>query len=112
VTTQGYPTTSNNLEDLTLRASGPLARLPGGALTLSGLLEHRRQHYDAFFRETHRPPAASAYSWYPPGEQSTDSAYLELRAPVIDRLELMASARYDRYETRWAASQVPMSSPD
>ena len=121
ISDQRNPDPSNQLEDISLRVSGPLTHLPGGSLTLSGLLEHRLESYDDFVISRIAPPLPSSYSWTPAGEQKVDSAYLELRAPLVsakngvtlvEDLELMGSVRRDNYKTHWAAQQVGVLGPD
>ena len=106
------PDLSNSLQDVSLRLSGPVTQLPGGPLTLSGLLEHRREYYDDFITSNLSAVLPPLYSWYPAGDREVDSAYLELRAPLIRQLELMGAVRRDKYETNWAAQQIGVPSPE
>jgi outer membrane receptor protein involved in Fe transport len=94
----------NRSDDVAVRVSGPVFELPGGNVTLSGLLEHRRDRAEA---------ARSIYLndeyLAPPRSQEVNSAYAELRVPIVSAinrikgvssLELQIAARTDRYKTR------------
>ena len=93
----------NRFADANLRLSGPVARLPGGDLTATLSLERRRE----------ADPGAAATSLaygeanaviVPSLLQLTQSAYGELRAPLVPfavsgpwrGLELQAALRFDR----------------
>lgn len=97
--------------DTNLRLSGPLFALPGGNLTLTTLLEHRNQvagkAYNSFFYGS-----GTSYNFRPRMSQAVDSAYVELRAPLIgaanhipliNELVVQASVRHDRYKTNAVA---------
>ncbi|MXP41454.1 TonB-dependent receptor [Altererythrobacter soli] len=99
------------------RISGPLLRLPGGDLTLTGLLEYRD--------EAQRPSLQRALVntvYIPSRSQTARSAYAEARLPLISpannfpmahTLELQASIRHDAYRTRQPFPvQVTLPSPD
>lgn len=102
-----YDTT---LKDATVRASGPIARLPGGPLNLSMLVERRQEAAEGGFLSSLSSISRTySYSYYPRRTQAADSFYLEARAPLISssnalplarELEFQASARRDSYKTR------------
>ncbi len=92
------------LNDATLRTSGPVARLPGGAVTLSASVERqeaRAEDVYANFGEN------GAY-FFPSSAQIINSYYLEAKAPLVSQanalpgvrvLDLQASVRRDDYST-------------
>ena len=96
----------NDFADANLRMAGPLARLPGGDMTATLLLEHRREHQPSSI-ETITSPGhydRPAETVLPDILQLTRSAYGELRAPLIpfDKkagplrgLEVQAALRFD-----------------
>lgn len=96
------------LNDLNLRLSGPVLTLPGGPLTLSALLEHRKETAEQFAFKQIDTATTSSLTVYPERSQTVDSLYLEARAPLVPldvlpsvrSLELQASVRRDEYETR------------
>lgn len=96
------------LTDLNLRASGRLGELPGGPLTLSALIESRKEEAEDAFASSMSENAATAFFFFPHRSQKVESFYLETRAPLVSgsnampmlrELELQASVRHDRYET-------------
>jgi iron complex outermembrane receptor protein len=97
------------LSNTSLRVSGPLAHLPGGALVLSSLVEHRKERAPFEYREQSNVFFGEMNTFFHPSRyQAIDSAYLEARAPIISsvnplpwmrELELQASVRHDRYKT-------------
>jgi len=104
------------LQTASLRLGGPVVKLPGGDLTTTALLEHRREASDNEVDSTSFGGTAT-YFWSPKAVRNVDSAYLELRAPVIGasndvplirELELMGSVRHDRYKTRYSGSSIPI----
>ncbi len=95
------------LTNLTLRFSGPIFRLPAGPITLSGYLERREEEAAANITEFIFP-SFSQVTWYAPKSQSVDSAYLEMRVPLVTpafdlpfahELEVFGALRRDDYET-------------
>jgi outer membrane receptor protein involved in Fe transport len=89
-----------------LRVSGSLWDMPGGAIGLTALIEHRREKAHDAFQEDLTSPLP--FSFYPERFQEIDSYYLESRVPLIghaqaqrfiDSLELLASVRRDEYKT-------------
>jgi iron complex outermembrane recepter protein len=108
----------STLKMLSLRLSGPLAKLPGGDLTATALLE-RRHEISGNAVNTSEIAGASSFSWNPEAHREVDSRYLELRAPVIaaradaassSTLELMVSARHDAYRTEYSGSSIEVDS--
>ncbi|MGL6162171.1 TonB-dependent receptor [Microbulbifer sp.] len=84
----------------TLRLSGPLYELPGGALNLSALLERRMETMEAsffrsadVFRQTEDNPSGITYYYSPERELEVDSLYLEFNAPLIGERNSMRFAR-------------------
>jgi len=106
------------LQTGSLRLGGPVVKLPGGDLTATALLERRRESSDDTVNASSFFGAAN-YFWTPKAVQNVESAYLELRAPIIGasndipfirELELMGSVRHDRYDTRYSGSSIPVDS--
>src|SRR5262249_54140269 len=94
------------LKDTTLRLSGPTITLPAGALNISALIEHREEKMQGGHLYYRNGPV---YYVYPGKSQNADSFYLEANLPLVTRvnalpllkqLEVQASVRHDRYETR------------
>ncbi len=97
------------LKDATLRLSGPVFDLSGGPLTLSTLVERREETLEDAIYQDMETTRDVYYLFYPQRSQDADSYYLEARAPLISSknaqpwaraLELQASVRHDKYETR------------
>jgi iron complex outermembrane receptor protein len=111
---------TNELTDAALRFGGPLARLPAGPLTLTGLVEHREENRrTAFQRVTVTPAGTVTFNWSPPQSQDVTSGYLEARLPIfgsanaqplLRELELTASIRHDRYSIRSGSGGVTVPS--
>jgi outer membrane receptor protein involved in Fe transport len=108
----------STLKTQSLRLSGPLARLPGGDLTATALLE-RRHEISGNAVNSSEFGDASSFFWNPEADRKVDSRYLELRAPVLaaraegassSLLELMASARHDAYRTEYSGSSIKVDS--
>lgn len=108
----------STLKTLSARMSGPLAKLPGGDLTATALLE-RRNEISGHAVNTSEIGGAPAFFWNPEARRKVDSQYLELRAPVIGAwadapsssvLELMASLRHDAYRTEYSGSSIDVDS--
>lgn len=101
--------TRSTLQDFTVRAAGPIFALPGGDLTVSGSLEHRREAFGAGTLPLNATLALS----YPDTFQSTSSAYLEAKVPIFSRtntipgveeLEFQVAGRHDRYRVNGVTS--------
>jgi iron complex outermembrane recepter protein len=105
------PEADSTLRDATLRLSGPIVALPGGKLTLTTLLEHRKESLGE---------GKSVFSGlfeflFPSRNQAVDSIYVESRLPLIGTengmpgvrlLELQLAARHERYKTEGANTLV------
>jgi outer membrane receptor protein involved in Fe transport len=96
------------LRDATLRTSGPLWMLPAGPVTLSGLVEHRKEVFGDFIQTVPATPTLVLQSLFPSRNQSTDSVYLEASVPVfsathalpgVQLLDLQLAVRHDEYKT-------------
>ncbi|MBL8271140.1 TonB-dependent receptor [Steroidobacter sp.] len=88
-----------------LRLSGPIGSLPAGRPQLSLLLE--RQDTDFGSSSVIQKPSAVVFL-YPERSQKVDSAYLELRVPLLSsltdvrwaqELELQLAGRWDKYQS-------------
>jgi outer membrane receptor protein involved in Fe transport len=98
-----------------LRLAGPVPfELPGGKPAASLLFEHTDIWIDDSVGMSNTA-LESAINYTPERSQATDSAYVELRAPIIGprnniplvhSLELQVSARYDAYEGRGAVQNI------
>jgi outer membrane receptor protein involved in Fe transport len=108
---QAYPytteTTSDRLIDGTARIAGPLLRLPGGPLTMTSQIELRSDRNPGINWKTSPASYRSSVPIDSPSQtQAVQSAYTELRAPLVPSdfslpplrgLEFQMSARADRY---------------
>jgi outer membrane receptor protein involved in Fe transport len=104
-----YPYTSSGyLNDLALRATGPILTLPWGAPTLAVGLEHRTEGFPSNSTYNNFPlsPWANTSTTYFAQSQSTDSLYAETNVPLISKtnampglrtLELQIADRVERY---------------
>lgn len=101
---------ATTLQDAVVRASGPLpVTLWGGAVRISGSLEHRVESYGGSrFSGTGSNGVRSAIA-YQPQRQIVSSGYAELVLPVVSPgnhvpgihlLEVQIAARHDEYRTR------------
>jgi len=107
------PQSQAKLDNAALRFSGPLPwALPGGATTLSAMIEYRRDSIDEQITPT---PLAALEFLTPSRSQTVNSAYLELRLPFvaegnsvpgINLLELQLAGRWDDYKTVGAAESI------
>jgi outer membrane receptor protein involved in Fe transport len=106
-----------DLNDATLRLSGPLFHIWGGPLTLSGLAEWRKEQSSDSYQSSMNASSVESATFFPSRSQTVMSYYLEARAPLASKLngrrmlralELQASVRRDDYETHVSnPSQVP-----
>ena len=112
-------TDGTTLKTASLRLGGPVVKLPGGDLTATGLLEHSSEASDEVVNKSSFA-GFDMYFWTPTASRSTQSEYLELRAPIISasnnmpfihELELMGSVRHDSYNTRYRGSAIPIDGP-
>lgn len=102
-------------ESLSLRLAGPLpVNLPGGKPALNLLIE-RTEAWAGSTIGIVNGAFSSGVTYTPEREQVTESAYVEMRAPLfgphnniplVHSLEFQVSARYDAYEGRGAANNV------
>src|SRR5690348_16325575 len=95
--------------------------MPGGALSLSAVVERRREHNNDYIYTYRSAAEPTAYLLTPEASQVVKSGYIEVRAPIIAssnshkfarELELMGSVRRDKYDTRWASGGLYVSNPD
>lgn len=99
------------VNDLAVKASGPVAKLWGGDATLTLAAEHVRQGNGSsyFFKATPLVAADGTYLTYSPGNIAEDnSGYGEFFVPIVEKknklpfvqqLDLQISGRFDRYST-------------
>ena len=92
-------TDANTLEDVDLRATRTLARLPGGPLSLGAGVGFDHRFLDAPAPPTVANGAQFGSLAYAIGGQTNYAAYAELVAPVFKPLELDAAVRWDHYNT-------------
>lgn len=99
-------------KDAVLRLAGPVASLPAGPVSLSGLIEYRE---DVLDEAQQALPAFNLTLFFPSRSQSVNSAYLEARIPFasseaqfagVEELELQLAARYDEYTVNGATGVV------
>ena len=104
------------LKDATLRFGGPVGSLPAGAPQAALLLEHR----DEILGSGVIANSLFGQRLFPSQTQAVDSAYAELRVPLVSErnkisgvreLELQLSGRWDGYTTRGANGNVPAGTP-
>jgi iron complex outermembrane recepter protein len=101
------------LEDATVRLAGRLGSLPAGPITVSGLVEHRRESLADGYQIS--SPTTSVL--FPNRSQSINSVYLETRLPMIsgapgaDGLEVQLAARWDQYKINGATGSVVNPTP-
>jgi len=99
---------SSTSRSYTLKLSGPLPllRLWGGKPTLTVQLERDKQNQGEYASFNNIADGTSSITYSPPRSQQTDSAYGEIRFPIIGRdnhvplireLEFQLAGRYDRY---------------
>lgn len=102
-------------ETATFRLAGPLpVRLPGGRPAITFVAERSKLWLDDSLGITNQA-SQSTITYTPSRSQTTDSAYLEMRAPIlgpangvpfVHSLEFQVSARYDGYEGYGAATSI------
>lgn len=92
----------STLKDATVRVSGPVWTLPAGKPTLTALVEHREEALSDALQFS--SPGVNFY--YPSRSQSVDSAYAELKLPLVSSalgipgvraLEAQLAVRRDEY---------------
>lgn len=103
-----YGPIDTDLRDASLRLSGSLFRLPGGKVTITGLLEHREEVGNDGFRDNLLANGAANVTYFPERSQRVNSAYLETQLPLVGpqngvpfvhSLTVSASIRRDEYST-------------
>ncbi len=105
-----YGSKKNTLDDIGLRLSGPVLRLPGGKVALTIGLGHRKEGMDqSTVRALYDAPPASSNNYEsiePKQVQKVKSAYVETLIPLIsarqkirgvNELSLQAAVRTERY---------------
>lgn len=105
------------LNNFALRASGPAVALPAGSVNVSALIETRDETLEDYYIDGYNflsgVPGSLNTDYVPSRGQSTDSAYLELLAPIfsaasdvplVQALDLQISGRYDDYSTKSPAA--------
>jgi len=101
------------LKDMSLRLTGPVGTLPGGRPIVSTLFERRDEDFAASSLQS--STLADRRFFYPARSQVIDSAYAEIRVPLIsaqnrmrwaEMLELQLAGRYDRYSLEGATSSI------
>lgn len=92
------------LKDAAVRFAGPVWQMPGGPLSLAALGEHRNEDLSGGIQRNGTALSVT----YPPQAQKVDSAYLEMKVPLVSRdnripgiesLELQLAGRHDKYVT-------------
>jgi len=105
----------SRLKDITLRAGGPVGRLPAGAPVLSLAVEK----LDEFIPDARQGGGSSPY-YYPSRSQSAKSAYAELRVPFISavnalpgvrELDMQIAVRRDEYTVEGVTGFVSVLAP-
>lgn len=96
------PPVHSTLKSATVRAAGPVGRLPGGRPSITMLVERRDEHYS----DTYLIAPLTNFL-FPSRSQVVTSAYLEARLPFVsavnrlpgmELLELQVAGRWDDYE--------------
>ena len=110
-----FSTRVTTLAEESLRLAGPLLALPGGSLSLSTQIAHRRESVDDASYTTPTSTQTIPSRWH-----SVDSAYAELRAPLvsaanrmrgIEELEMQLAVRRDQYEVHGATTLIISTTP-
>ena len=111
----GLTTATTNLDDFVLRAGGNVGRLPGGAPTVSLLVERLKEKYDPV--DTLANNVTSTH--LPERSQVTSSAYAEVNVPIfssatgipgVRSLDLQLAGRFDRFSVHGATSYAASGS--
>ena len=103
----------------TLRAAGPLWKLPAGDLTLAVSLDWRREEQPSVIFASHLSTGTSTYAWFPEVAVDQGSTYMEARVPVFSEksnsllrsLEFQTSVRYDTYRSKGPSRSGGISVP-
>lgn len=107
-------TFATRMNDISLRASGPLWALPAGPIFVSSLLEWRDERLSEGLQDTGR-----ARFFYPGRSQSVASAYAEAKIPLassaahgwLGDIELQAAMRRDEYEVNGVTGLINLDAP-
>ena len=96
----------STLDDVAIRAAGPIAKLPAGNVTLSTMLEERNEKVKPATNFSN----ATLSTLHPDKSQKVSSAYVEAMAPLLGskgaggfELEGQAALRWDKYKTEGTA---------
>lgn len=100
----GLPSRSTN-RTITVRAAGPIGRMPAGRPVLSALVEQRDQEYGGPGSGTSEPQTQRVKSAYM--ETKIPLASAELNWPLVQELEFHVAARWDDYETYGRSVENP-----
>jgi iron complex outermembrane receptor protein len=113
-----------NANEWTLRASGPVWKLPAGPLALSASAQYRTEEVPGFVQTSRSPTTPTpTYRWSPRVNSHGLAYYVEARVPLIAAesrlpfvraLELQLSARQDDFTLRGRSdnSSLSLASPD
>lgn len=107
--------TVSTVDVISSHFSGSPFSLPGGDVTVSGLLEYQRER----IQPTVSDLGDGTFRWTPKSSRDVKSAYLEARlplfstknaVPLVRALEFMGAVRHDDYETKYAGVDLPTPS--
>lgn len=113
----------SDIHNGSLRVSGPVGKLPGGAPTVSTLIEYRDEHYGSSERisATAQGTPFLPFSFILPARsQKMLSVYAETKLPLISpaqewpwlrEVELQLAARYDEFKIDGATNLVTPGAP-
>ncbi len=104
---EAFEVDSSGLEIFNVHASGPIAMLPGGPLSLGVGAEW----YEKLLNAPPSPSSAdgmqSMNDAWAVGSQADTAAFAELGAPILKQLEVNLSSRYDQYNTAAGGLMTP-----
>ena len=101
---------TNSLQDIDLRATRPLAQLPGGPLSLGAGLGYYHDYLYSLAPTTVADGAQFGGVAYALGSENNFAAYTELFAPLLRQLELDGAVRWDHYNTYGSSRRSSASS--
>ena len=102
------------IRDAVVRAAGPVFSLPAGPITLTALVEQRKEILDPYVADTFTGTTTTR-SVIPGRDQRIDSGYLEAQVPFVSNanavagvksLDMQLAIRRDDYETTGASNNV------
>ena len=105
----------STLKEASVRAAGPLFRLPAGTATMTAMVSSRRNRVD----DTYTGPGP--YQYHPPRHQDVDSLYAEAAIPLVSGAQSMpfvhslhaqVSVRRDAYTTISVPPTLYLATPD